>query len=137
MTPQEIFDTVVRHLFKQGKRSDRTLSNGNSVCCYRTEAGLKCAVGVLIPDDVYDPVMDDVFTGEGTGIAAMLRKHRDKLPSWFSDNLSLLKQLQIIHDDEYNWSSSVNMKCELKMCAKEFGLNTNVLRNKRLTGENA
>lgn len=44
-TAQEIFDTVARHLHKQGVQALDASGNG---CLYRTPAGLRCAVGCLI-----------------------------------------------------------------------------------------
>lgn len=54
MTKQEIYDTVCAHLAQQKRRA---FENGS--CRYRTSDGLKCAIGCLIPDDLYDPRMDD------------------------------------------------------------------------------
>lgn len=45
---QTAFDTMVAHLRRQGERA----FNGQS-CLYRTNDGLKCAVGALIPDEEY------------------------------------------------------------------------------------
>lgn len=55
MTDQEIFDTVARHLLKQG----RPASKRDGACFYRTDDGLKCAAGVLIPDEDYSPWMEN------------------------------------------------------------------------------
>ena len=48
-TLQEIFDIVSTHLLKQNARS----INHEGTCMYRGDNGLKCAAGVLIPDDQY------------------------------------------------------------------------------------
>lgn len=50
MTEQEIFDKVAEHLQKQGHRA----LNEDGVCVYRGKNGTKCAVGALIPDELYD-----------------------------------------------------------------------------------
>jgi len=55
-TKQEVFDTVVSALIKQGHPSIDT-SGG---CLYRGPDGLKCAIGHLIPDNVYTPDMENV-----------------------------------------------------------------------------
>lgn len=51
---QEIFNRAVGGVVAQGKPS----VNNYGLCHYRTEDGLKCAVGQLIPDDEYDPEFD-------------------------------------------------------------------------------
>jgi hypothetical protein len=48
-TRQEIFDIVSRHLLSQGIKS----IDMSGTCLYRGPNGLKCAVGCLIPDDLY------------------------------------------------------------------------------------
>ena len=47
---QEIFDYVTPLLFKQGERS---MLEGGTTCAYRGEDGMRCAVGFLIPDELY------------------------------------------------------------------------------------
>lgn len=53
LTDQEIFDTVARHLLSQGKRSTEF-----GFCTYRSEDGLKCAVGCLIADEFYSAAIE-------------------------------------------------------------------------------
>lgn len=54
-TRQEIFDIVSAHLLTQNEKSVVVAHNGVSQCKYRGPRGLKCAIGVLIPDEKYDP----------------------------------------------------------------------------------
>lgn len=49
-TKQETFDAVVKHA-----RTQRRKSEDHSSCLYRTEDGLKCFAGALVPDDRYRP----------------------------------------------------------------------------------
>lgn len=56
MTNQELFDKVVAHARAQKCRSYDP-DNGN--CLYRGPGGTKCFIGALIPDDKYDPKMDE------------------------------------------------------------------------------
>ena len=53
MTDQELFDRVVTHLAKQGRRAMARVA-----CLYRTPDGLKCAIGCLIPDEKYRAEME-------------------------------------------------------------------------------
>lgn len=87
---QEIFDTVVNHLHKQGKPAEV----GNT-CRYRTEDGLMCAVGCLIPDDKYKPEM------EGHVAYDILRI----LPPEVAEHIEMLDDLQWIHD---SWTEACN-----------------------------
>lgn len=53
MTLQETFDMIVKHLAQQGRRSE--LTGGFAYgCAYRGPDNMKCAVGCLIPDELYD-----------------------------------------------------------------------------------
>lgn len=51
MTNQEIFDKVLTHLRKQGSAS----VGDKGLCFYRGPGGKMCAVGALMPDEVYRP----------------------------------------------------------------------------------
>lgn len=63
MTEQEIFDKVATHLLTQNEKA----VNSTGGCVYRTGKGLKCAVGCLISDDLYDPSL------EGLGVIVFVR----------------------------------------------------------------
>jgi hypothetical protein len=53
LTRQQMFDAVIVGLMKQGKpaMADRG-------CSYRTPNGLRCGIGMLIPDKEYDEEME-------------------------------------------------------------------------------
>ncbi len=107
MDSQSAFNTIVTHLRKQGERCN----DPGGMCLYRGEDGLQCAVGCLIPDDVYSEMM------EGAGTITTLMGLRDA-PSWdeeydsyplvypelanlFADvDLQLLHDMQAIHDNK-------------------------------------
>lgn len=54
-TKQEIFDFVVEKLRAQGCASVNPFGR----CLYRGPDGLKCAIGHMIPDELYRPGWDD------------------------------------------------------------------------------
>ncbi len=90
MNAQEIFDTVVGHLFEQG-RPARPINR--HLCQYRHVADdgtvLKCAAGFLIPDDVYDKGM------EGMTANHVVRMYLPSLMAY----APLIRELQGAHDD--------------------------------------
>lgn len=90
-TAQELFDTIVTHLRTQGVQSKDEMKG---VCLYRGPNSTKCAVGILIPDELYRPNMED------NNIDSLIEK--DLVPSElveeFSSNKALLLDLQYVHD---------------------------------------
>lgn len=121
MNPQEIFDTVARHLFTQGKRAtDFEQSYNRTVCRYRTSDGLKCAAGCLIPDDKYDPKME--------GWAINGEKVRTYLPQFVIDNIWLVVDLQRAHDEAADDRFIPNVTTALKSIAIKHNLSSNVLK---------
>lgn len=114
---QEIFDFVVEFLLKQNKQAK--IAN---LCAYRGEDNTKCAVGCLIPDDIYCDEMED--TGS---IGGVIRKAKEgifnsKTNEWIVENLAdhflLLQRLQHIHDQCY----PAQWKEGLKTVAKDYNL---------------
>jgi len=61
MTRQEIFDKVAKHLLTQNAKARGDVETGGPSGClyYDSETGRKCAIGCLIPQDQYDPRMED------------------------------------------------------------------------------
>lgn len=89
ITNQQIFDTVVANLRKQGAPS----VNG-SWCRYRDSKGRKCAAGWLIPDTHYQECF------EKNSINTIVENYGEK--NIFGDeveSLRLIERLQEIHDD--------------------------------------
>lgn len=92
MTDFEAFDTVSQHLLSQKKMSIRETDYGLE-CAYRGDNGLKCAIGCLIPDELYNEKM------EGISIHGLARKF-PSLGKIFRDvNMDMLLELQGVHDD--------------------------------------
>lgn len=102
-TAQGIFNAVVRHLLKQNARSTRPGDTASgTICAYRGDNGLMCAVGCLLPDDVY------VLEMEGKGIYANIVF--DRLPDRLSNHADLLGCLQRVHDNEAVFTWPVGLK---------------------------
>lgn len=85
VTKQETFDIVVKHLKQQGCKS-----LCGTKCLYRNQDGLKCAAGVLIPEDKYhrglewEPVISDSRVG--------------RLLRGLGHDILLVRDLQRCHD---------------------------------------
>ncbi len=57
LTKQEIFDRVADHLAKQGAPAVGEIitdAGGEPACQYRAPNGRRCAIGALIPDELYE-----------------------------------------------------------------------------------
>ena len=113
---QKTFDTVVKAIIKQGKRS---IIDG--VCQYRGPNGYKCAAGHLIPDSDYKPEWEG-STVTAEEISACLKKE--------GHNLGLVKQLQMCHDgfgvgDDVKFIE--HFLEEAEKVAKNFKLNCDAL----------
>jgi hypothetical protein len=86
MTDQQVFDTVVKHLLTQNKRSA-----DHTICLYRGPHGSKCAIGCLIPDELYQPWM------ELTQLIEIVVEV-PAIEQYTGSNYELLSNLQCIHD---------------------------------------
>lgn len=124
MTNQEIFDTVARHLLTQKEKC------GEGALCNYRRGGLKCAVGVLIPDELYSSAI------EGIPVDHFFLEEDALLPSpevaavsaWFKRTFPdgqnrLIDELQVVHD---SWKVE-EWKDELAHVAYTFYLNKAVL----------
>lgn len=116
MNKQEIFDTVYKALLEQGESS---VNNG--VCAYRGPNGTKCAVGHLIPDDLYEPEF------EGKNILGI---HNSILESIFQVDdinpyLTFIFDLQQAHDNTLNYHGLEAWKREMKSITKSYNLEFN------------
>ena len=117
ISAQEIYDTVARHLFSQGRKSAVRIGGVYS-CAYRGPRGLKCAVGCLIRDDEYIPSM------EANGVTAL--SDRRRLPSRLGPHLNLLLDLQDVHDGPLKLRAAM-LRRDFQQVAEAHGLSPGVL----------
>lgn len=102
MTAQEIFDKVVDHLRRQGKKA----RSASGRCMYRTHSNegtiLKCAIGCLIPDDEYSSKM------EGANVNKCMSYSPTLYRLLVSSDVELAYVLQFVHDtkDVDAWEES-------------------------------
>lgn len=94
MRAQEIFDKAVGALLKQGKKS-----KAGGACLYRSSHGC-CAIGHLIPDELYDEDMDAGGVGVNDLLSQYPRLQDILLPCDLSSRFAekFLIRLQYVHD---------------------------------------
>jgi hypothetical protein len=110
MDTQQAFEMAVKHLRKQGRRSEQY---GAITCMYRIpENNLKCAIGALIPDELYQESF------EGKGIVRVMETFAEINKLFENVNSKLLKDLQTVHDhyEVTDWEN------ELQELSKVYGL---------------
>ena len=116
MTNQEIFDRVARHLLTQGKASyDAT----RGMCMYRGPDGLKCAAGILILDNAYDPSLEGKMAEELPASTQAAMGLEDE------HAVEIVRHLQSIHD---NWNACLWARC-LRGTANRFNLSFAVVND--------
>lgn len=104
VTKQQIFDFACTKLIKQGHGSYALDAGDAGMCLYRHPAGLKCAIGHLIPDSEYvssmdGPVFEDSGTEDsGTGVVDLIDNFYPGENNIGHNLLSFLDQLQKSHD---------------------------------------
>lgn len=97
MTNQEAYDGVKAHL---NTMTAQSIDRGQ--CRYRFQSR-KCAIGALIPDDLYNPMMDDSL--EQSSVISMVMYTYPAIRNLFQGvDLRLLIELQQIHDSQDNWN---------------------------------
>jgi hypothetical protein len=116
MTPQEIFEAVVKHMVTMGHRAGYRKEGGKFECRYRTNHGAKCVAGMFIPDELYNTSM------EGLSIGHVLVDNPD-LPKWMHGEKQLLSRLQLIHDRE-SWD---RIEPGFQAVAEDFELDASFL----------
>lgn len=138
MTEQEIFDKVVRHLKKQGQPARVPVEEvGPNVtrCVYRTSDEKSCAVGCLIPDELYSPDIERTNIGtlieeksSEDGVSEKYKLLDDVLSrAGLGGNLKLLADLQVCHDRRSNWKFLENMRESLLDVARRHALTSEVV----------
>lgn len=95
MTDQEVFDKIVKGILAQGKQAIR---NDRNTCAYRVKKDdgtvLKCAVGMLIPDDKYELRL------EGFTVRELCIGESDSVEYTLAQS-NMVRALQLAHD-RYN-----------------------------------
>ena len=114
---QKAYETIRAHLIKQGRPA---LDPMTGSCFYRTEGGLKCAVGFLISDEAYHEELEDC-TPNTPCVRVALRSS-----GWeFTENeFNMLRHMQDRHD-HWDIDSDDGLEFvtrEIDQVAKDYGL---------------
>lgn len=117
MNRQKTYDTVKAHLLKQGERS----VGPGDMCMYRGPNGLKCAIGCLIPDELYDPKME--YVGSIDRVLERFFMLEGFLEVENAEDERFLTALQQAHDARPSTARRpVNFEQRLDLVAARFGL---------------
>lgn len=96
MNKQEIFNKVASHLLTQKATSSVTTEFGDYSCMYRIKGTkLSCAVGCLIPDELYSEEQ------EGNTVSSLIAcypKIAEHLDVQTAADIDFLDSLQMLHD---------------------------------------
>ena len=90
-TALDVFNKVSEHLLAQNEQA----LDGNWECVYRSDTGLKCAVGCLIDDEFYSEDLEYSSLSSTGPVANALEKSGVVLTR---EILDLLQRLQKLHD---------------------------------------
>jgi hypothetical protein len=127
LTAQQIFDQSTAFLLKQGVAS-RSLTDRK--CYYRhpEDPALRCAVGCLIPDHLYNLEMDNHNGDNETDVNGLFERFPEEMnvAGLSYDHIGLLSNLQSAHDYDLAHGTTAWIK-RLKEIAKARGLSTAVL----------
>jgi len=112
MTNQEIYTKVRKHLLTQKERA--VAVNGTS-CQYRTPGGLTCAVGCLIPKELYTNNIEGASAYDAAN-GVQIGRAEHFLHAIFvklgigPESAELLSRLQTTHDaiPEHHWEEHLN-----------------------------
>lgn len=119
-TRQELLDRVVAHCNTQGHQSVSEDGEDGDNCLYHAPDGSKCAIGALIPDEMYNRLWDvqplnarllpaDVLTACGFDLS------RDS-------EMIFIDDLQGLHDDQDNWADGRLTDAAVVYVRRQWGI---------------
>lgn len=109
---QEFFDKVLHDLRVQGVQAVESLDEGGgTICRFRTHDGKKCAVGMMIPDDKYQPYWEQLRLSQ-------VCEYLGIKDYWF-----FFLQLQKVHDNCETDDFPRQFEIGMSILAEIWGLN--------------
>lgn len=115
---QDVFDVIGWHLLRQGTRA--TAFDGVK-CLYRAPDGKRCAIGWIIPDEVYAKSLE--FLGVRDLAARLIETEHAAFARILYRHMPLLRDLQEMHDahQPHEWA------LKLRVIAQRHNLNAKVV----------
>ncbi len=126
MDTQAVVDKILKHLWDQERVSTSSYAKG---CAYRGRDGTKCAIGILIPEEVYLSEME----GKGFNTICSIFKEVRDLPEIQALRVDhpihgpLGRALQRLHDNLFlvgNFREKLRERAET--CIRDYGLTVNL-----------
>jgi len=116
MKKQDIFNTVALHLLAQKAKATTAREDLSYSCRYRTASGLKCAVGCLIPDELYTESLE----GASVHGIIMVARHMatgsvDPINDPYLKNVKITKEQADLFMDLLEEDGSVHLLEELQV----------------------
>jgi hypothetical protein len=112
---QAYFDFVMHKMIEQGRPSLSVMIHGTRVCAYRGENGTKCALGFIIPDDLYSEEIEG---------KSLRDESVNQLKCFDGKDFVLLTTMQMAHDraseDEKHFMD--RFRNFMRSVANNFGL---------------
>jgi hypothetical protein len=104
----KVFNFVLNHLISQGSQSSQLL-DGTDTCVYREANSNKmCAIGALIPDELYSNVIEASAIEELLVLEPLCRDLCE-LDQYIQDHMKVNKYffiaIQSAHDNPLNWGA--------------------------------
>ncbi len=101
LTMQQVYDRVWERLNDGTGRAFIIMEDGHTRCMYLTEDGIKCAIGIFIPDGHRAQKYKTEFVG------TVFDKNHD-IRELFEDNIEneFFYFIQCTHDRERNWTGN-------------------------------
>lgn len=121
MNNQEAFNKIWQHfVVNKAPPSFADYAGRGIACAYRGENGAMCAVGCLIPDEMYTPHI------EGNAIKSIIENnhHFPKITNFLSNvDVKFLEVCQRAHDEQAGWNYfHDNIKVKLTQIASTWNL---------------
>lgn len=109
MDRQTMFDRVYRHFVIDRASPSVVFTCGTVQCRYRGPNGERCALGLLIPDDAYEPTM------EGTLALGLLDNKLCARLGIDIDDVDFVDELQGAHDHSVDAGAGFHDDLESKL----------------------
>ncbi|HKR40089.1 MAG TPA: hypothetical protein VJU59_10515 [Paraburkholderia sp.] len=118
---QDVFDIAAWHLLRQHSQA---IAPGTSKCMYRAPDGKRCAVGWLMPDDVYSRSLEFFSVRDLASMMLDSTRHEyHAFAAFLIRHMVLLSDLQHMHDS----NPPVQWPARLRVIAHQNDLNARVI----------